>query len=419
MPRLEPLGAEVAGRGVDPHPVAGAPDAVEHLQRRPIPRLERAAARTPPRRAPWATPSPRCPTGSRSSPSAARCRPRASSCRSGARRAGSRGRHGGCGLRAARAPRPPPPARRRRARPPCGPASAGRRSSRTGCPSRPPVRAAPGARTQAMPANRAPFGPSAPKSRRARPGACSCLPAKRAPASKSISLPLLSLSLPRLGRRRPPAIWKGSASASGAAAGALPTRSARPDGSTPASRATSAQAVPLSLHGCAARRLNSAVCFGHGFPMVRLRSPATAMAPKRDSTCHGFGADSDSRQARRGPPGRAGPRDPQEAPQVLRALEAARHRRAGIPRHRRGRGRPALPAHLDALRAALDDHHRQRRHRRLGEGVRGRRGGERDRGPRLPPLPRHQDHGQVLPAEGPAAREEGHRIAENGGNALA
>ena len=54
-----------------------------------------------------------------------------------------------------------------------------------------------------------------------------------------------------------------------------------------------------------------------------------------------------------------------------------------------------------------------------GEGVRGRRGGERDRGPRLPPLPRHQDHGQILPAEGPAAREEGHRIAENGGKALA
>ena len=48
------------------------------------------------------------------------------------------------------------------------------------------------------------------------------------------------------------------------------------------------------------------------------------------------------RQARRGPPGRAGPRDPQEAPQVLRALEAARHRRARVPRHRRGRGRPAL-----------------------------------------------------------------------------
>ena len=34
-----------------------------------------------------------------------------------------------------------------------------------------------------------------------------------------------------------------------------------------------------------ARRLSSAVRFGRGFPMIRLRSPATAMVPKRDSTC--------------------------------------------------------------------------------------------------------------------------------------
>lgn len=27
------------------------------------------------------------------------------------------------------------------------------------------------------------------------------------------------------------------------------------------------------MHGCAARRLNSAVCFGHGFPMTRLPFP--------------------------------------------------------------------------------------------------------------------------------------------------
>lgn len=118
-----------------------------------------------------------------------------------------------------------------------------------------------------------------------RPGAYGCLPARRAPASKSISLPLLSRSFPRLGRRGSPAVWKGSASAAGAAAEALLTRSARPDGSTPASRATPAQAVPLSLCGCTARRLNSAACFGHGFPVVRLRPPATAMVPKRESTC--------------------------------------------------------------------------------------------------------------------------------------
>ena len=73
-----------------------------------------------------------------------------------------------------------------------------------------------------------------------RPGACSCLPARRAPAFESISFSLLSRSFSRLGRRRPSAIWKGSASASGAAAEALLAQSARPDGSTPASRATSA-----------------------------------------------------------------------------------------------------------------------------------------------------------------------------------
>ena len=42
MPRLELLGAEVAERGVDPHPVVEALDVVEYLQCRLIPRLERA-----------------------------------------------------------------------------------------------------------------------------------------------------------------------------------------------------------------------------------------------------------------------------------------------------------------------------------------------------------------------------------------
>ncbi|OUN44075.1 hypothetical protein B5G21_02010 [Enorma massiliensis] len=77
-----------------------------------------------------------------------------------------------------------------------------------------------------------------------RPGACSCLPAKKALAFKGISFSLLSRSFPRLSRRRSPAIWKGFASASGAAAEALLAQSARLDGSTPISRATSAQAVP-------------------------------------------------------------------------------------------------------------------------------------------------------------------------------
>ena len=73
-----------------------------------------------------------------------------------------------------------------------------------------------------------------------RLGACSRLLAKEALAFKGISLSLLSRSFPRLSRRRSPAIWKGFASASGAAAEALPTQSARLDGSTPISRATSA-----------------------------------------------------------------------------------------------------------------------------------------------------------------------------------
>lgn len=54
-----------------------------------------------------------------------------------------------------------------------------------------------------------------------------------------------------------------------------------------------------------------------------------------------------------------------------------------------------------------------------GGGARGRRGGGRDRGPRVPPLPRRQDHRQVLPAEGPAAREEGSGVAGSGGSPLA
>ena len=49
-----------------------------------------------------------------------------------------------------------------------------------------------------------------------------------------------------------------------------------------------------------------------------------------------------------------------------------------------------------------------------GEGIRRRRGGERHSGPGVPPLPRHQDHGQVVQAEGPAAGEEGRRLTGSG-----
>ena len=47
VPRLELLGAEVPQRGVHPHPVAGAPDALEDLQRRLVARLERAGVHAP------------------------------------------------------------------------------------------------------------------------------------------------------------------------------------------------------------------------------------------------------------------------------------------------------------------------------------------------------------------------------------
>ena len=77
---------------------------------------------------------------------------------------------------------------------------------------------------------------------------------------------------------------------------------------------------------------------------------------------------------------------------------------------------------FDALRAALDDHHRRRGDRRLGQGVRGRRGGERDRGqgvPPLPPLPPGQDSRQVLQAEGPAEGRTRQGVTGIGENTLA
>ena len=85
-----------------------------------------------------------------------------------------------------------------------------------------------------------------------------------------------------------------------------------------------------------------------------------------------------------------------------------------------GGARPALPTHLDALRAALDDHHHQRRHRRHGgrcSGTTWRRARSRTAS---------ATHCHVIKITGRSyrlkdlrAREEGHRIAENGGKALA
>ncbi len=101
-----------------------------------------------------------------------------------------------------------------------------------------------------------------------RPGPCSCPPAKKALAFESISLSRPSLSFSRPSRRRSSAVSKGPASASGAyLAGDL-----RVGG-------------PPLLQSRTARCLNSAVSFGRDPPMIRPRSSATAMAPKRNSTC--------------------------------------------------------------------------------------------------------------------------------------
>ena len=79
----------------------------------------------------------------------------------------------------------------------------------------------------------------------------------------------------------------------------------------------------------------------------------------------------------------------------------------------------AAPADIEALRAALDDHHHQRGDQRLGQGVRGRRGGERDRGQGVPPLPPGQDNRQVLQAEGPAEGRPRQAVTGIGENTLA
>lgn len=100
--------------------------------------------------------------------------------------------------------------------------------------------------------------------------------------------------------------------------------------------------------------------------------------------------------------------------EVLRPLEAADNRRAGLPGHRRaGRG-SHVPARVHAIRAAFDDHHDQRGDRRLGRHIRRRGGRERHRRQGLPPLHDAEDNGKVVPSQGPAGREEEGGIAENG-----
>ena len=56
---------------------------------------------------------------------------------------------------------------------------------------------------------------------------------------------------------------------------------------------------------------------------------------------------------------------------------------------------------------------------RLGQGVRERRGGERDRGQGVPPLPPGQDNRQVLQAEGPAEGRARQAVTGIGENTLA
>lgn len=70
-----------------------------------------------------------------------------------------------------------------------------------------------------------------------------------------------------------------------------------------------------------------------------------------------------------------------------------------------------------ALQAALDDHHHQRGDQRLGQSVRGRRGGKR--GQSVPPLPLGQDNRQVLQAVGPAEGRVHQAVTEIDENTLA
>lgn len=121
------------------------------------------------------------------------------------------------------------------------------------------------------------------------------------------------------------------------------------------------------------------------------------------------------REARRRPGGRPGEGHPEEEAQVPRAPQAPHHRRARLPGHRRRGRRPAVPAGRHALRAALDDNRRARRHRRVGEGLRGRGRRQRDSGQDMPPLPHREDNPALLQAQGrPGGEEGGAEVAETG-----
>lgn len=80
-----------------------------------------------------------------------------------------------------------------------------------------------------------------------------------------------------------------------------------------------------------------------------------------------------------------------------------------------GGRRPAVPAGRHALRAALDDNRRERRHRRVGEGLRGRGRRQRDSGQDMPPLSNREDNRALLQAQGrPGGEEGGAEVAETG-----
>ncbi len=116
--------------------------------------------------------------------------------------------------------------------------------------------------------------------------------------------------------------------------------------------------------------------------------------------------------------------DPFPKAAVLRALQPAHHRRARVPRHREGGGRPAVPAREQEVRARpLDHSHHERAGGKVGRRLRKQRDGERDRGPPVPPLHARQDNRQVVQAEGRAdrrgRRKGGRELTRSGESALA
>ena len=90
-------------------------------------------------------------------------------------------------------------------------------------------------------------------------------------------------------------------------------------------------------------------------------------------------------------------------PGLLLQAEAIDLRRNGLPPFRGACRAPVLPARLEALRARQHADHVEPLGRRMGRGVRRRRGRDRDPRPAAAPQPRADDHRGELPAAGEAS----------------